>query len=884
MFQFVLTNVNHECLLVIGPLLTHLTHWGGRAPRPREYYFTMADNRKYDSGAQKRKKRKEKEHRAKEATNKMPKLTGFFKPVSGDGAETSLSPAPQTLSYNTGTKIPPEPLTVTESVAGLASVESELVEAGSSSADGKTTVDPYSTDPAHWGEIDESVRAYWAERGPESCQNMNVGFQASERVYKHQKRHFSKSHFKRKMLNGEYIERPWLLYSPSTGAAFCFACRIFTNANTQSNFETGFSDWKHATERMREHENSEHHRKAMLTYVSLAAASGRIDTELQKQFESECSYWTEVLRRVVSVVKFLAERGLALRGASDKFGRTDNGNYLGILELISEFDPFLKSHIEKYGNAGSGKPSYLSSQTCEEFIQLMGDRVLSEIVSEVKMAKYFSVSVDSTPDVAHVDQLTFVLRYVSPEGHSQERFLKFLPIESHTGEALCASVLKVLEEMGIDIANCRGQCYDNAANMSGVYKGLQARIKELNPLVEWVPCAAHTLNLVGVNSVNCCFETADFFQFVQNLFNFCSKSTARWKVVTDGLQPNANKRIETLKSLSNTRWAAHADATQAVHINYANIQKSLKNIVNDTNQNAAIRNEARSLDKKMDKLETAFMCTFWHSILQRFEKASAALQSVELDLCTAVDLVGSLREYIGGLRDQFDRFESQAKKLSPTVSQAYRVTGRRSKTPKPFFGESATSEVDLSAQQKFSTSVFLVVVDRLLSEINRRYIAYDNLNNTFGFLNNISGVTVPELRNKASHLQSKYSADLEMDFVEEIVQFKDFIRDKGITSARLLLQFIREKKLQDIFPNVDIAFRLYLTFPVTNASGERSFSKLKIVKNRLRSTMGQERLNHLTLMSIESDLVRKLDFSDLVKEFAVKKSRKVGNFSNFISD
>uniref|UniRef100_A0A3B3TM85 DUF4371 domain-containing protein n=1 Tax=Poecilia latipinna TaxID=48699 RepID=A0A3B3TM85_9TELE len=681
----------------------------------------MADNRKYDSGAQKRRKRKEKEHRAKESTNKMPKLTGFFKPVSRDGGETSLSPAPQTLSYaNTGTKIPPEPLTVTESVAGLASVESESVEAGSSSADGKTTVDPYSTDPAHWGEIDESVRAYWAERGPESCQNMNVGFQASERVYKHQKRHFSKSHFKRKMLNGEHIERPWLLYSPSTGAAFCFACRIFSNANTQSNFET----------------------------VSVTGtASGRIDTELQKQFESECSYWTEVLRRVVSVVKFLAERGLALRGASDKFGRTDNGNYLGILELISEFDPFLKSHIEKYGNAGSGKPSYLSSQTCEEFIQLMGDRVLSEIVSEVKMAKYFSISVDSTPDVAHVDQLTLVLRYVSPEGHSQERFLKFLPIESHTGEALCASVLKVLEEMGIDIANCRGQCYDDAANMSGVYKGLQARMKELNPLVEWVPCAAHTLNLVGVNSVNCCFETADFFQFVQNLFNFCSKSTARWKVVTDGLQPNANKRIETLKSLSNTGWAAHADATQAVHINY---------------------------------LETAFMCTFWHSILQRFEKASAALQSVELDLCTAVDLVGSLREYIGGLRDQFDRFESQAKKLSPTVSQAYRVTGRRSKTPKTFFGESATSEVDLSAQQKFSTSVFiLVVVDRLLSEINRRYIAYDNLNNTFGFLNNFSGVTVPELRNKASHLQSKYSADLEMDFVEEIVQFKDFIRDKG---------------------------------------------------------------------------------------------------------
>ncbi|XP_032445483.1 uncharacterized protein LOC116736808 isoform X2 [Xiphophorus hellerii] len=170
------------------------------------------------------------------APNKMPKLTGFFQPVSGDGAETSSSPATRTLSYaNTGTKIQPEPLTVTESVAGLASVESESVEAGSSSADGKTTVDPSSTDPAHWGEIDESVRAYWAERGPESCQNMNVGFRASGRVDKHQKRHFSKSHFKRKMLNGMscvpvlpprrgsfYVERGTGM---SVGSVLAFWCR-----------------------------------------------------------------------------------------------------------------------------------------------------------------------------------------------------------------------------------------------------------------------------------------------------------------------------------------------------------------------------------------------------------------------------------------------------------------------------------------------------------------------------------------------------------------------------------------------------------------------------------------------------------------------------------
>lgn len=119
------------------------------------------------------------------------------------------------------------------------------------------------------------------------------------------------------------------------------------------------------------------------------------------------------------------------------------------MELISQFDPFLKVHIEKYGNAGRGTPSYLSLNVCEESIQLMGQQVLEELISRVKLAKHLALSVDSTPGVTHVDQLTFILRYESPEGCVEERFVKFLRIESHTGEALFNSVISVLEEMGI---------------------------------------------------------------------------------------------------------------------------------------------------------------------------------------------------------------------------------------------------------------------------------------------------------------------------------------------------------------------------------------------------------------------------------------------------
>jgi len=42
--------------------------------------------------------------------------------------------------------------------------------------------------------------------------------------------------------------------------------------------------------------------------------AGRIDSALVQQLSGEGNYWTEVLRRVVETVKFLAERGLLSEG------------------------------------------------------------------------------------------------------------------------------------------------------------------------------------------------------------------------------------------------------------------------------------------------------------------------------------------------------------------------------------------------------------------------------------------------------------------------------------------------------------------------------------------------------------------------------------------
>ena len=77
-----------------------------------------------------------------------------------------------------------------------------------------------------------------------------------------------------------------------------------------------------------------------------------------------------------------------------------------------------------------------------------------------------------------------------------------------------------------------------------------------------------------------------------------------------------------------------------------------------------------------------------------------------------------------------------------------------------------------------------------------------------------------------------------------------------------------------IFPNIEIALRIDLSLMVSNCSGERAFSKLKRIKNDLRNRIGQDRLNSLSIMSIESDVLRQLDFSRIIMDFSHLKSRK----------
>ena len=186
------------------------------------------------------------------------------------------------------------------------------------------------------------------------------------------------------------------------------------------------------------------------------------------------------MERITTVMCTLAERGLPFRGNNEQFGSPNNGNYLGLLELVAKFDPFFLAHINHHGNSGSGNPSYLLKTICEVIISLIAKKVKESIVAEVKKMRYFSFSVDSTRDIIHTNQLILIIRYVSSINDLlSEKFMTFLELKDHSGLGMADLVYKYLtKKLHLNFNKCRGQSYDNAANMAGRYNGRQQKILE----------------------------------------------------------------------------------------------------------------------------------------------------------------------------------------------------------------------------------------------------------------------------------------------------------------------------------------------------------------------------------------------------------------------
>lgn len=743
----------------------------------------------------------------------------------------------------------------------------------------------------------------------------------------HNGRSFHESWYWNKRSTGEVLQRKWLSYSIKNKKIYCLYCALFARNNKPNWTRHGFSNWNKGTTSIIMHETSEAHIMASIKAAYRQAEYPLIQS-MKESVVANIAFNKEIVKHLIDLTLYLGRHSLPFRGHREGWQENIRGNYKDLVLLLAKYSPALASYVTSVELKGRKTYNFISWQRQNQLIEAIYRNIHDVIKKEILTAVFFSISLDTTFDVSRKEQLSLVIRYINKEdGTVCERLVALRETVLTTGKHLLTMLDTICSEMSLDWrANLVGQSYDGAASMKGSYNGLQSLVKKENPCAVYVWCWAHRFNLVVVDAVSCCKEARDLFGYLETLYDFIGSSKKRVHVYSTNQKTRyPNKLLRRLKRVETTRWSSHSSSLQTVLDTYDAIIDSLFDIKDDPMTDRVSSVKAGSLLEYL--LQERFLLTafIFKKIFDKTSSLSKCLQSVDIDLCAAISHVEQTLNIIKTFRsdDEFknliqakdDFIQSKNKEFSFTPLPVNRIR-RTKKMP----GEISSDQCIIDRMDNFKVNTFYTILDITTTQITKRFneetmpffkdlslfshkrlreVAETNVipKDAFKGFSEIYGKFVDEESLKHEYIQfSKSYFDFEK-IMNLPVKFDDTNKDSWIQfdtdsdddngddiqynkidqnskknsgTINTIYKVVHLSGLKEIFPTMYTALSIAVTLPVSSASPERAFSKLKLVKNRLRSTMSEDRLEALMIMACELDV--QIDTECVIKYFASNSS------------
>lgn len=668
-----------------------------------------------------------------------------------------------------------------------------------------------------------------------------------------------------------YDQFKWIHFCQSRLKVFCFYCMKASKSSAcstradQAFVASGFSNWKKAIEKFKQHERSLAHRNALIT---LAVPKVPINEQLLRDADNTKRKHRQSLLKQLSALRYLLRQGIAIR--NDHVG---GSNLTIMLQMVLEESTWVKD----------GK--YQSPECINEMIEIMGHKVLRSLISDIQSQKWYSILADETRDLSNREQMVICLRYVSDEYEVFEDLIGLVQLDNITADTIYSALKDSITRLGLDFANCRGQGYDGARNFQGHVKGVAKRFQDDYPAAISVHCLAHCINLTlqeATRSCNCIKQALNFSMEAIQLIKLSPKR----QVLFESIQKREGSQVHGIKTLCPTRWTVRTAAMQALITNYRTLEYTM--------QEASVGSDdcsrrASGVAALMEKFQTFFGLKLSVLLFGITEQLSTTLQGREINVDDSFMAVKLCLQTMQRLRTncEFGRFFENVKSQASDLCE-HPVLPRIRRPPRRV-DDGASPHVFPSVEEYYRREYF-EAIDIIKGELERRF-AQEN----FLFARQTEELLLSSANAKPINLpermKSIYCNDVDMDKL--MVQLRmlpdavktttlDGITIKQVTRIQTLCQvFNNQPSLKILLSEIHNLLRIYLTIPVTTSTAERSFSALRRIKTFLRTSMSQARLNHCMLLHVLSERTDKLLDTDTAKEFAERNERRKNYFGQF---
>ena len=694
-----------------------------------------------------------------------------------------------------------------------------------------------------------------------------------------------------------YNVYPHLEYSISQDAAFCFVCSLFPTGPGREMADNAWSSvgvrtWhkmiscgsnsKGKTGKFAKHFSSKAHKSALADFYSFNRDSSNVDMLLDKERrvnaiqEKEDSLANEGAACILlDVARTLGRQGLPFRGSSTHEHGEKDGNFYQIVQLVSRHCPSLKKWLSE-ARLRPYHVTYLSAESQNEMIAILGSCVRSKVRQDVKDSKMFSVMADTTPDTSKKDRLAVAVRYVKEDSSTfavKERLLEIRETTEKTGIGQANDIIESLEENGLATSCLVFQSYDFASNMSGHCHGAQAEIeRKLQRKIPYIACQAHRTNTVVEHACNSSPVIQELFNILQDLYVIFSGSTKRHAVLSHHFGPIENSL--QLRNISKTRWTARSESIRAVWASLEAVLSSLEEVNNSTVE-MKVKATASGLLKKVKSFDFIASLMFMKNIMLKTKFLSDELQREELNIIEALEMtkatIISLERIKGdetAMTSQITAATEYSKKLGIDAEADFAKHHRTRRPPRRLDEHPETTAV-LDLYQFFGKE-FKCVLDVLITEFKEK------IQPTLDIIAPLSRLLQLPLQQalptdiKAVAEMIPSNVDCEV-LAAELEVFTKVPSQDELASGDRVIHFVYDHRA--ILPLTWKLYKLVLTAPISVAKDHETFSHLKFVKGVYRSTMADKRLDNLMILNCEKDLTDSLDIEDVLKIWASKPRR-----------